>query len=66
MVGKINTDDQGEGSIINLLRDEYTLKEIKTPDVYLPIEDMVINPAEFYGFTKSVLKEIVNKKKPAG
>ncbi|MFZ7339497.1 Ig-like domain-containing protein [Streptococcus suis] len=65
-VGKITTDDQGEGSISNLLRDEYTLKEIKTPDGYLPIEDMVINPAEFDGVTKSVLKEIVNKKKPAG
>ncbi|MFX3705838.1 hypothetical protein ACJBQU_11380, partial [Streptococcus suis] len=44
----------------------YTLKEIKTPDCYLPIEYIVFNPAEFDGVTLSVLKEIFNKKKPAG
>ncbi len=64
-VGQITTDDQGEGSLGKLLNDTYTLKEIKAPEGYEKVADITINPADFDTNTKSVLKTIINKKKPA-
>ena len=62
-VGHITTDRQGTGSLGNLLRDGYTLKEIKTPAGYEPIADIRVNPAEFGADSKIVRKHIVNIKK---
>ena len=60
VVGKIVTDAQGNGQVAGLLRDAYTLREIKAPDGYqLSNEEIKIQGGDF-GADKSVLKQVVN------
>ncbi|MBW9325284.1 pilus assembly protein, partial [Enterococcus casseliflavus] len=62
VVGKITTDENGRGSITNLLKDNYTIKEIKAPDGYeLLDEPLTVTPNDFEN-DKEVIKNVVNKK----
>jgi pilin isopeptide linkage protein/LPXTG-motif cell wall-anchored protein len=62
IVGKITTDVNGQGSIFNLLKDNYTIREIKSPDGYeLLDEEIAITPDDF-GTNQEATKNIVNKK----
>ncbi|WP_256958443.1 Ig-like domain-containing protein, partial [Vagococcus fluvialis] len=63
VVGKITTDNLGNASVSGLLRDNYTIREIKAPDGYeLSKEDIKVSPDDFNN-NKEVFKEIINKKK---
>ncbi|MHB9652727.1 Cna B-type domain-containing protein (plasmid) [Enterococcus faecalis] len=61
-VGNIVTDGAGNGSISGLLKDNYTIKEVKAPEGYqLSTEVIKISPNEFDS-NKEVFKEFINKK----
>lgn len=60
-VGEIITGEDGNGSIDKLLKDNYTLKEIKAPkDYMLDKSNISITPDDF-GTDKAVLKTVKNK-----
>lgn len=60
-VGEITTDGDGNGSLDKLLKDNYTLKEIKAPkDYMLDKSNISITPDDF-GTDKAVLKTVKNK-----
>ena len=62
VVQTVTTDDNGNAEITGLLKDTYTIKEIKAPNGYqLSTEDIKVKPEDF-GATKSVTKDIINKK----
>ena len=62
VVGDFTTDSTGKVTIPNLLKDNYTIKEIKAPDGYqLTGKEIRVKPEDF-GTTKSITKDIVNKK----
>ena len=62
VVGDFTTDSTGKVTIPNLLKDNYTIKEIKAPDGYQLIgKEIKVKPEDF-GTTKSITKDIVNKK----
>ncbi|BAM22743.1 Spy0128 family protein [Streptococcus intermedius] len=61
-VKKVTTDANGNAEIKNLLKDNYTLKEVKAPDGYkLSNEEIKIKPSDF-GADKVYKKEVINKK----
>ena len=63
-VGEITTDSNGNGSLGGLLKDNYTIREKKAPEGYIPLDsDIHVTPADF-GADKAVLKTIKNKKNP--
>lgn len=62
VVGQITTDATGQGSLKNLLNDEYILREVTAPDGYSKGEDVVVNPSDFDSTSKVANKTIVNKK----
>ncbi|BBD41612.1 Spy0128 family protein [Streptococcus anginosus] len=62
VVGDFTTDSTGKVTIPKLLKDNYTIKEIKAPDGYqLTGKEIKVKPEDF-GTTKSITKDIVNKK----
>ena len=62
VVGDFTTDSTGKVTIPKLLKDNYTIKEIKAPDGYqLTDKEIKVKPEDF-GTTKSITKDIVNKK----
>ncbi|BAN61029.1 SpaA isopeptide-forming pilin-related protein [Streptococcus anginosus] len=62
VVGTITTDANGMGELSHLLKDEYTLKESKTPDGYEKRDEKFkISPSDF-GTEQTVLRTIVNQK----
>ena len=61
-VGKLTTDDEGRASINDLLKDNYTIKEIKAPAGYELLDQVLtVTPSDF-GNDKEVTKTVVNKK----
>lgn len=63
-VGEITTDSDGNGSLGGLLKDNYTIKEIKAPEGYMPLTTPIhVKPADF-GADKAVLKTVKNKSIP--
>lgn len=60
-VGQITTDSSGEGTLGQLLNDEYILKEVSAPSGYSLAEDVTVNPADFDSTSKVAEKTIVNK-----
>ena len=59
VVGDFTTDSTGKVTIPNLLKDNYTIKEIKAPDGYqLTGKEIKVKPEDF-GTTKSITKDIV-------
>ena len=64
VVGKVTTDGDGNASVGQLLRDNYTLREVKAPDGYdLSTEEIKINPQDFDA-DRAVTREVVNKRTP--
>ncbi|OFN55886.1 MULTISPECIES: Spy0128 family protein [unclassified Streptococcus] len=62
VVGDFTTDSTGKVTIPNLLKDNYTIKEIKAPGGYqLTDKEIKVKPEDF-GTTKSITKDIFNKK----
>ncbi|WEI91643.1 Spy0128 family protein [Enterococcus casseliflavus] len=62
VVGKLITDDEGRASINDLLKDNYTIKEIKAPAGYELLDQVLtVTPSDF-GNDKEVTKNVVNKK----
>ena len=62
VVQTVTTDDNGNAEITGLLKDTYTIKETKAPEGYqLSTEEIKVKPEDF-GATKSVTKDIINKK----
>ncbi|MGX7112074.1 Cna B-type domain-containing protein [Gemella cuniculi] len=62
VVGKIVTDDKGNGELGGLLKTDYIIKETKAPKGYkLSNETVEVKPTDF-GTNKAVLKTIKNKK----
>ena len=62
VVGKLTTNAKGEASIGGLLNTAYQLVETKAPEGYqLSTEEIKVKPEDF-GATKSVTKDIINKK----
>ena len=60
----LQTDSSGNGSLGGLLKDNYTIREKKAPEGYIPLDsDIHVTPADF-GADKAVLKTIKNKKNP--
>ena len=61
-VKKVTTDANGNAEIKNLLKDNYTLKEVKAPDGYqLSDKEIKIRPTDF-GADKIYKAEVINKK----
>jgi len=63
-VGEITTDGAGNGSLDKLLKDNYTLKEIKAPKGYLLDKTSIPVTPDDFGTDKAVLKTIKNKPIP--
>ncbi len=62
VIKTVTTDNNGNAEITGLLKDTYTIKETKAPEGYqLSTEEIKVKPEEF-GATKSVTKDIINKK----
>ncbi len=58
----MTTDDEGRASINDLLKDNYTIKEIKAPAGYELLDQVLtVTPSDF-GNDKEVTKTVVNKK----
>ena len=64
VVGKLTTDADGNASVGELLRDNYTIREVRAPEGYdKSIEEIKIGSQDF-GTDKSASRDIVNKKTP--
>ncbi|RSJ17994.1 Serine-aspartate repeat-containing protein E precursor [Streptococcus intermedius] len=62
VIKTVTTDNNGNAEITGLLKDTYTIKETKAPEGYqLSTEEIKVKPEDF-GATKSVTKDIINKK----
>ncbi|MGM0168071.1 hypothetical protein IGI39_003083 [Enterococcus sp. AZ135] len=62
IVGTIVTDENGSGAVNNLLKDNYTIKEIKAPDGYELLEDEIKISSNDFGSDKEVTRNVVNKR----
>lgn len=62
--GEIVTDETGHGALKGLLQENYTIREIKAPKGYLPSEEILFVRTSDFGDDKTVLLELVNRKKP--
>ncbi|MGT2712798.1 Cna B-type domain-containing protein, partial [Streptococcus oriscaviae] len=62
-IGEIVTGEDGKGSISNLLRSNYTIKEVEAPTGYqLSSEEIKVTGGEFDSVTKTFTKTVTNKK----
>ncbi|WP_260843547.1 Spy0128 family protein [Streptococcus constellatus] len=62
VIGEYTTDSNGDITIPNLLKDDYTIEEIKAPEGYqLSKEKIKVTPNDF-GTDKAYRKTITNKK----
>ena len=63
VVGTITTDNQGNGSIKGLLKDNYTLTETEAPKGYEKSnQEIKVKVSDFNSGTKEAFKQVVNKK----
>ena len=64
VVGKLTTDADGNASVGELLRDNYTIREVKAPEGYDKSTEEIKIGSQDFGTDKSVSRDIVNKKTP--
>ena len=62
VVGKLTTDSNGNANLGDLLRDDYTIREVTPPTGYDKLTEEIKIGAQDFGTDKSVSHEIVNKK----
>ncbi|WP_295505078.1 SpaA isopeptide-forming pilin-related protein [uncultured Streptococcus sp.] len=62
VVGKLTTDSNGNANLGDLLRDDYTIREVTPPRGYDKLTEEIKIGAQDFGTDKSVSREIVNKK----
>ena len=62
VVGKLTTDSNGNASLGDLLRDDYTIREVTPPTGYDKLTEEIKIGSQDFGTDKSVSREIVNKK----
>ncbi len=62
VVGKLTTDSDGNANLGDLLRDDYTIREVTPPTGYDKLTEEIKIGAQDFGSDKSVSREIVNKK----
>ena len=62
VVGKLTTDADGNASVGELLRDNYTIREVKAPEGYDKSTEEIKIGSQDFGTDKSVSRDIVNKK----
>ena len=64
VVGTLTTGADGNASVNQLLRDNYTIREIEAPEGYDKLTtEIKINPTDF-GTDKAVTREVQNRKTP--
>ena len=60
VIGEYTTNDNGNITVKNLLKDKYIIKEIKAPAGYIiDVPETIVNPADFSS-DYSVTKDVVN------
>ena len=64
VVGTLTTDSQGNASVGELLRDDYTIREVNPPTGYDRLTSEIKIGSQDFGSDKSVTREIVNTKTP--
>ena len=64
VVGKLTTDADGNASVGELLRDNYTIREVTAPEGYDKSTEEIKIGSQDFGTDKSVSRDIVNKKTP--
>ena len=64
VVGKLTTDADGNASVGELLRDNYTIREVQAPEGYDKSTEEIKIGSQDFGTDKSVSRDIVNKKTP--
>ena len=62
VVGKLTTDSNGNANLGDLLRDDYTIREVTPPTGYDKLTEEIKIGAQDFGTDKSVSREVVNKK----
>ena len=62
VVGRITTTDNGKAIFTNLLKDEYTIREVTAPPGYKPLTDTIAITPDDFGTTKVASRTIVNQK----
>ena len=62
VVGKLTTDSDGNANLGDLLRDDYTIREVTPPTGYDKLTEEIKIGSQDFGTDKSVSREIVNKK----
>ncbi|MDT2658190.1 Ig-like domain-containing protein, partial [Enterococcus hulanensis] len=61
-VGSIISDENGKGSISDLLKDNYTIRETKAPSGYKLTNELINVKPEDFDSNKEFYKEVINKK----
>ena len=64
VVGTLTTDSEGNASVGELLRDDYTIREVNPPTGYDRLTSEIKIGSQDFGSDKSVTREIVNTKTP--
>ena len=62
VVGKLTTDSDGNANLGDLLRDDYTIREVTPPTGYDKLTEEIKIGSQDFGTDKSVSREIVNRK----
>ena len=62
VVGKLTTDSNGNANLGDLLRDDYTIREVTPPTGYDKLTEEIKIGSQDFGTDKSVSREIGNKK----
>lgn len=62
VVGTITTDDSGNASVGQLLRDNYTIREVKAPDGYTSSGEEIKISSQDFGSDKAVARTVINQK----
>ena len=62
VVGKLTTDSNGNANLGDLLRDDYTIREVTPPTGYDKLTEEIKIGSQDFGTDKTVSREIVNKK----
>lgn len=60
VVGRITSDEKGQCSLKDMLKDKYIIREVKAPHGFIKSADIVVDAEDFDSATKTALKTIPN------